>query len=85
MVMQRIVKTKLMVCRFGVVVAAGPQMQDLYKWLEVEFGPLTLCSKVDEKLKEIDESEDCSSIKQYSDALRDMTLIRLLKQVAQVR
>merc|ERR1739838_787601 len=70
--------------RFGVVGAAGAQMQDLYNWLEVDFHPLQLCNKVDDKLKLIEESEEFSSIKQYTEPLRDMTLIRLLKQVAQV-
>merc|ERR1711892_739802 len=70
--------------RFGVVVAAGKELQDLYNWLEVDFHPLNLCAKVDEKLKFIDESDDFSPIKQYTEPLRDMTLVRLLKQVAQV-
>jgi len=70
--------------RFGVVGAAGKELQDLYNWLEVDFHPLNLCAKVDEKLKFIDESEDFSAIKQYTEPLRDMTLVRLLKQVAQV-
>merc|ERR1712123_63191 len=70
--------------RFGVVVAAGKELQDLYNWLEVDFHPLNLCAKVDEKLKFIDESDDFSPIKRYTEPLRDMTLVRLLKQVAQV-
>merc|ERR1719370_2868976 len=70
--------------RFGVVGAAGKELQDLYNWLEVDFHPLTLCGKVDERLKFIDENEDFSSIKQYTEPFRDMTLIRLLKQVSQV-
>jgi len=70
--------------RFGVVGAAGQQMKDLYNWLEVEFHPLQLCVKVDNSLKALAEGEDGTVLSQYSDALRDMTLIRLLKQVAQV-
>merc|ERR1719495_2200581 len=70
--------------RFGVVGAAGKELQDLYNWLGVDFHPLTLCGKVDERLKFIDENEDFSSIKQYTEPLRDMTLVRLLKQAAQV-
>jgi len=70
--------------RFNVVTAASPEMQDLYNWLEVEFHPLNLCEKVDLKLKDIDENEELASLKQYDKALRDITLIRLLKQVAQV-
>merc|ERR1712142_1113247 len=59
-------------------------MGDLYNWLEVDFHPPTLCAKVDERLNFIDENEDFSSIRQYTEPLRDMTLVRLLKQVAQV-
>merc|ERR1712128_248997 len=70
--------------RFGVVVAAGKELQDLYNWLEVDLHPLQLCKKVDDKLKLIEESDDFSPIKQYTEPLRDMTLVRLLKQVAQV-
>merc|ERR1712050_259622 len=70
--------------RFGVVGAAGKELQDLYNWLEVDFHPLTLCAKVNERLNFIDENEDFSSIRQYTEPLRDMTLVRLLKQVAQV-
>jgi len=70
--------------RFNVVTAASAEMQDLYNWLEVDFHPLNLCEKVDVKLKEIGESEELASLKQYDSALRDITLIRLLKQVAQV-
>ena len=33
--------------RFGVVGAAGKKLQDLYKWLEVDFHPLNLCAKVE--------------------------------------
>ena len=69
--------------RFGVVEAAGKELQDLYNRLEDDFYPLNLCSKVDKKLK-FDDSEDFSIIKQYTEPLRDMTLLRLFKQVAQV-
>ena len=46
---------------------------------------MTLCGKVDTKLKEVEETEELSALHQYVGALRDMTLVRLLKQVAQVR
>merc|ERR1719325_178097 len=69
--------------RFGVVAAAGQQMRDLYNWLEVDFHPLQLCAKVGASLKTLEEGEE-SQLAQYADPLRDMTLIRLLKQVAQV-
>merc|ERR1711962_1013928 len=59
-------------------------MGDLYNWLEVEFDPLRLCKKVDERLNMIEENEDFAPIRQYTEPFRDMTLIRLLKQVSQV-
>jgi len=70
--------------RFGVVTAASPELQDLYNWLEVDFHPLSLCKKVDAKLKLFEENSDFTSLVMYSPPLRDMTLVRLLKQVAQV-
>merc|ERR1719357_2267091 len=70
--------------RFGVVAGASQELRDLYNWLEVDFHPLSVCRKVDERLKMIEEQEDFAAIKQYTEPFRDMTLIRLLKQVAQV-
>merc|ERR1719481_148947 len=71
--------------RFGVVGNANSELQDLYNWLEVDFSPLNLCRKVEDRLTMISESTDeFSAIKQYTQPLRDMTLVRLLKQVAQV-
>merc|ERR1719278_1904598 len=70
--------------RFGVVAGASQELRDLYNWLEVDFHPLSVCRKVDERLKMIEGQEDFAAIKQYTEPFRDMTLIRLLKQVAQV-
>ena len=71
--------------RFGVVAAAGQQMRELYNWLEVDFHPLALCGKMDASLKKLVEGEESGALVQYAEPLRDMTLVRLLKQVAQVR
>ena len=71
--------------RFGVVAAAGKQMRELYNWLEVDFHPLALCAKMDASLKELEAGEEAGALVQYAEPLRDMTLVRLLKQVAQVR
>merc|ERR1740128_1380448 len=70
--------------RFAVVVAASPELQDLYNALEVDFNPLTLCKNIDAKLKGFEEKSDFSSLVMYIPPLRDMTLVRLLKQVSQV-
>lgn len=67
------------------VAAAGQQMRELYNWLEVDFHPLALCGKMDASLKKLVEGEEAGALVQYAEPLRDMTLVRLLKQVAQVR
>jgi len=71
--------------RFGVVSAATEPLQDLYKWLEVEFHPLLLCKRVETTLKVIeDDNDEKSQLQQYLPALREITLVRLLQQVSQV-
>lgn len=70
--------------RFGIVNAASLEVRELYNWLEVDFHPLTVCAKVDARLKVIETGEEWSGIAQYTGPWRDMTLVRLLKQVAQV-
>jgi translation initiation factor 3 subunit A len=70
--------------RFGVVSAATQPLQDLHHSLEVEFHPLQLCDRVEAVLKNIESSEEKSSLQQYLPALREITLVRMLQQVAQV-
>jgi len=69
--------------RFGVVAGASQELRDLYNWLEVDFHPLSVCRKVDERLNMIEESEEFSAIKQYTEPFRDMTLIRLRRSFLQ--
>ncbi len=57
---------------------AAPVHQDLYNWLEVNFNPLQLCSKVESIIKGLQDSD------QYITPLRDVTLVTLIRQVAQV-
>lgn len=56
----------------------SPELQQLYRYLEVDFDPLHLCSKVMPILEGLDSQE---SLKQYVEPLRDITLVRLIKQV----
>ncbi|XP_057654907.1 eukaryotic translation initiation factor 3 subunit A [Diorhabda carinulata] len=69
--------------RVNVVNLASPQLQELYNWLEVDFHPLLLCQRVHEVIVSL-ESEDNSSLEQYVPALQDVTLVRLVRQIAQV-
>ena len=70
--------------RFGVVSVATQPLQDLHRWLEVEFHPLKVCIRVQETLKVIEDSDEKTMLAQYMQSLRDITLVRLLKQVSQV-
>ena len=75
---------EIIIFRFGVVQAATQPLQELYNYLEVEFHPLKLCTKVETTLKLIEGSEEMSVLQQYLPSLREITLVRLLQQVAQV-
>ena len=72
-------------CRFGVVQSATQPLQDLYNYLEVEFHPLQLCGRIEATLNDhIESSDEMSPLQQYLPSLREITLVRLLQQVAQV-
>ncbi|KAJ8711171.1 hypothetical protein PYW07_008413 [Mythimna separata] len=70
------------VVRLNVVGLATPQLQQLYSWLEVEFDPLTLCNNVKSVVKSLEE-EPNSPLAQYTVALSDVALVRLIRQVGQ--
>ena len=45
---------------------------------------MQLCGRVETTLKYIEGSEEMSSLQQYLPSLREITLVRMLQQVAQV-
>ena len=55
-----------------------PEIADLYQWLEVDFEPLKLCNKVSSVLNFLKGQED---YEQYVNPLKEITTIRMLKQV----
>ena len=67
--------------RCGVMSVVSPELQDLHKTLEVEFDPLQLCPKMDKKLAVIAQSPE---YEQYVPAIREMTVTRFIKQLAQI-
>lgn len=69
--------------RLNVINLATPQLQDLYNWLEVEFHPLLLCTRVQSVIESL-QAEESSPLLQYIPALQDVTLVRLVRQIAQV-
>ena len=56
----------------------GPELQQLYHLLEVEYNPLQLCSRVQPLLEAVGAIEGCE---QYVEPLKEVTLVRLVKQV----
>lgn len=71
------------IVRVNVVSLASSRLQDLYAWLEVEFHPLQLCSRVHSVVEEL-QADEGSPLQQYVPALQDVTLVRLIRQVSQV-
>lgn len=70
--------------RMGYLQHAYQPLQDLYRYLEVDFHPLAICQRVQTVIEFIDKCEDCIDIKNYTDALKNIAILRLLKGVSQV-
>ncbi|XP_078358114.1 eukaryotic translation initiation factor 3 subunit A-like isoform X2 [Oculina patagonica] len=60
-----------------------PQLQDLYQYLERDFSPLQLCSRVNTIFEFLQENEELE-LSQYIKPLQEVAIVRLLKQVSQV-
>ncbi len=70
--------------RMGVLQHAFHPFQDLYRWLEIDFHPLVLCNRVQQVIDFIEKCTECPELKQYVNALKDVTIMRLLKEVSQI-
>lgn len=70
--------------RMNVLNYAVPELQQLYLCLEVDFEPLTLCKKVASITETLSTQEHFTDLRVYIPALKDVTLVRLLKEIAQV-
>ncbi|XP_071827297.1 eukaryotic translation initiation factor 3 subunit A-like [Apostichopus japonicus] len=68
--------------KYNVVPHVLPELRELFNWLEIEFHPLHLCSRVSDVLSFLEASDP--DLAQYVPALQTNTLVRLLKQVAQM-
>ncbi|XP_045606650.1 eukaryotic translation initiation factor 3 subunit A [Procambarus clarkii] len=69
--------------RFNVVSAVPQELQNLYRLMEVEFDPLHLCTRMQGNIEWIQEHPELG-LTQYVGALQEMTITRLVKQVAQL-
>ncbi|RMZ78017.1 hypothetical protein DV737_g4085, partial [Chaetothyriales sp. CBS 132003] len=65
----------------GLLKRAAPEIRDLYNILEVDFHPLSICSKISPILTQIGQNED---MKQYVQPLQQVILTRLFQQLSQM-
>ncbi|KFM57471.1 Eukaryotic translation initiation factor 3 subunit A, partial [Stegodyphus mimosarum] len=70
--------------RFGIIQSAPIQLQDLYRWLETEFHPLKLCSRVQQSFDFLNKWEEFPELRQYIPSIQDITVVRLVKEISQV-
>lgn len=71
------------IVRLNVLGYASPLLQELYQRLEVDFDPLHLCEHVQKAIDAFNADEN-SLLQQYVPALQEITVCRLIRQVAQV-
>ncbi|XP_027197783.2 eukaryotic translation initiation factor 3 subunit A-like [Dermatophagoides pteronyssinus] len=77
--------------RMGVLQFASQPIQDLFQLLEIEFNPLGICGRVQQIIDYIErstadpeKSTEYPELKQYIWALKEVTVIRLIREIAQV-
>lgn len=64
--------------KYSVIQFVFPDLQNLYRWMEVEFHPLKLSHRISPSIEYINNQSD---LKQYVPALQDIIITRVLKQV----
>lgn len=70
--------------RLQVLQHSYSNLKNLYKWLEKDFNPLQLCKKVQSVIDEINGNEEYSELTIYLNSVKDVAIIRLLKEISQV-
>ena len=58
---------------------APEELRQLYQLLEVDYDPLSLCAHVTPILTTLEEKE---LLKQYMEPLKEVTVVRLIKEVS---
>ncbi|KAL5284743.1 EIF3A family protein [Megaselia abdita] len=71
------------VLRLNVNLMASEDIGNLYNWLEIEFDPLNLCQRVKAVTDAIEEDDD-NLLNQYTQSLKDVTIVRMIRQISQV-
>jgi translation initiation factor 3 subunit A len=67
--------------KYNIVQCVYPELQNLYQWIEVEFNPLKLASRVQSSLDFISKKDE---LVQYTSALQDVTVMRIVKQASDI-
>lgn len=72
--------------KYNVVQHVFPEVKDLYKWLELEFHPLKLSERVTKCLDFIESKHDLinENYVQYIQAIKEIAVTRLVKQISQI-
>ena len=72
--------------KYNVVQHVFPEVKDLYKWLEIEFHPLKLSERVTKCLDFIESRQDLmqENYMDYIQAIKEIAVTRLVKQISQV-
>lgn len=77
--------------RMGVLQFSSQPIQDLYQLLEIEFNPLGICGRVQQIIDYIELSTsdpetatESLDLRQYVNALKEVTIVRLIREVSQV-
>lgn len=77
--------------RMGVLQFSSQPIQDLYQLLEIEFNPLGICGRVQQIIDYIEQATadgetatESMDLRQYIGALKEVTIVRLIREVSQV-
>ncbi|XP_005182538.1 eukaryotic translation initiation factor 3 subunit A [Musca domestica] len=72
------------VVRLSVPQLASEEYRNLYNWLEVDFNPLNLCQRVQTVVDAIEAIPGENPLVPYVRPLKDVTIMRLIRQISQV-
>ncbi|KAM8707314.1 hypothetical protein ACLKA7_011411 [Drosophila subpalustris] len=73
------------VVRLNVPNLVSDEFRNLYNWLEVDFNPLNLCKRIQSIVDTIESGEtENTLLAPYIQSLKDVTVMRLIRQISQV-
>ncbi|XP_018785649.1 PREDICTED: eukaryotic translation initiation factor 3 subunit A [Bactrocera latifrons] len=73
------------VVRLNVPQLASEEFRNLYNWLEVDFNPLNLCKRVQTVIDVIESAPpENNLLAPYIKSLKDVTIMRLIREISQV-